>query len=144
MKAIRKFIVGSYAFFGELPGYVPNDYDELHIMDEFIPNQTVLHLFDGKKDVIMVKNMTKEGYILDAVNSGVPMRAGKFLVPEFASYLGMDIMDLQLLDKCFIEMDEKHSYETMIYRFYLMNGGWWLTDKQRLMAFDEYKKKRNY
>lgn len=144
MKALRKFEIGSSLFFGDIPGYKAKDLDELHIMDDFVPGQNVLHLFDGKKDIIMTRDMNKQEFMADALTSGVPMRAGKFLSPMFAAYLEMSISDLQKLDSLFANMDEKHTYEFIIYKAYLQNGGWYLTESQKMEAYQEYRRTRNY
>ena len=39
-------------------------------------------------------------------------------------------------------MDEKHSYERVIYEACLANGGFFLTEDQRDRAYREYKAKR--
>lgn len=142
MKMIKSFLIGSSYFFSSQPGYVRKDLDELHIMDAFPEGPNVLHLFKGERDIILTRNMTKEQFIDDALSSGVPMRAGKFLVREFASYIGMDINELQRLKTCFDAMDDHHKYEKVIYDAYLQNLGWWLTEEQLEAAYTEYKRHR--
>jgi hypothetical protein len=39
-------------------------------------------------------------------------------------------------------MDEKHSYEKIIYNAYLENGAFFITKKQLNEAYEEYKKYR--
>ena len=67
-----------------------------------------------------------------------PMAAGKFLVPEFARELGMDIDDLERLRPLSEKLDEKHLYEKVIYDAYIENGCWGLTDEQRIEAYRIY------
>lgn len=142
MKAIKTFLIGSSYFFSSFPDYHRKDLDELHIMDAFPEGVNVLHLFKGERDILLTRNMTKEEFIADALCSGVPMRAGKFLVREFAMSIGMTIGDLMLLKPCFDAMDDLHKYEKVIYNAYLENRGWWLTDKQLDDAYEVYKKHR--
>ena len=142
MTPIRTFIIGSSAFFSGMEGYVPKDIDELNIMDEFPFYFNVLNGRKNGRDVFFYRNMNKEDFIKDTLKSGVTLRAGKFLVPEFAEYLGMTIRDLRKLHSFFNRMDEKHRYEGVIYRAYLENGDFYLTDEQRQAAYDEYKKAR--
>ena len=142
MKALAKFTAGSSAFFSGYPDFDPGDIDILIIMDDLPAGDTVFHLFDGKKDNLMIRKMSKDGYIQDAINSGVPMRAGKFLVPEFARYIGLTVYDLRMMEKLFNDMDQKHTYERIIYASYLANGGFFLTDEQREKAYQEYKRTR--
>lgn len=66
------------------------------------------------------------------------MKAGKFLVPEFANYIGLTIDDLKILEPMFRNMDEKHKYEEVIYDAYVSNNAFILTNEQRKKAFEIY------
>ena len=143
MRPIKTFRIGSSVFFKDyFPRYVEKDTDELNIMDTFIPKGNVVNLKDGTKDVFFFRDMDKDGFIDDALSCKVPMRAGKFLVPEFAEYLGMTVDDLTLLSRLFYSMDDRHTYERIIYESYMENGNFTLTDEQRERAFSEYMRKR--
>lgn len=142
MKTIKTFTIGSSRFFSGIPGYKGKDLDELHVMDEFPEGDNVLHLFSGERDIILVRKLTKEGYIKDVYDSKVPMRAGKFLSKEFAEWIGFTLDDLKTLEPVFRHMDDKHQYEEIIYDAYLENGGWWLTPEQTEKAYASYKKHR--
>ena len=140
MMPIKIFKIGSQVFFSRFPEYKQKDDDELYIMDSLMAD--VLNArFDGK-DIFMYRNKPKEWFISDCLESGVPMRAGKFLIPDFLDYLGAGIEDILRLDPCFQEIDEKHTYEKIIYSSYIQNGGFYLTPKQLLMAWEEYKRTR--
>ena len=97
---------------------------------------------DKNEDVFLYRNINKDEFIKDALTSGVPMRAGKFLVPEFVEYIGFNIEDLKVLKPMFEQMDDKHKYETVIYDSYIENNSFTLTDAQRDRAYEEYKKTR--
>ena len=142
MTPIKTFIVGSSAFFKGLPGFNPKDLDELNIMDEFPLKGNSLHGHFGEKDVFFFRDMSKDEFIADTLEGELLMRAGKFLVPEFAKDLGMTIEDLKKLEPCFTSMDKNHTYEKVIYDSYLKNGDFYLTDEQRLAAYEEYNKSR--
>ena len=142
MKPIKTFIIGSRTFFMEMEGYVPKDYDELNIMDRFPFKGNVLNMKMNGKDVFFFRDMDKEGFIKDTLECGVPMRVGKFLVPEFAEYLGMTIADLKRLSPVIENIDEKHHYEKAIYDAYLENQAFYLNEKQRAEAYKEYLKKK--
>lgn len=143
MRPVLTYRIGSSYFFGNCEGYKEKDRDELCIMDTFrIERTNVLNLKRGKGDVFFYRDMDKEGFISDALESGVPMRAGKFLVREFAEHLGMDMGDLRKLDRLFNSMDDKHTYEKIIYEAYLANDGFYLTEDQLAEAYGEYRKKR--
>lgn len=142
MKPIKTFIIGSRAFFTGMEGYVPKDLDELNIMDKFPFKGNVLNMKMNGKDVFFFRNMDKEGFIKDTLECGVPMRIGKFLVPEFAAYLGVTIDDLKRLSDIIEKIDEKHLYEKVIYDAYLKNGVFKLTEEQRASAYKEYLKRK--
>lgn len=68
---------------------------------------------------------------------------GKFLVTDFVNELGMSIGDLTMLYEHFKErIDEKHKYQHEVYKAYIENNGFYLTDKQRDKAYKVYKAER--
>ena len=136
--------MGSSYFFDRYDDYKLKDNDELHIVDEFIfPNRVCMNmkLFDGN-DIFIFKNTDKQEYINDVYESGVNMKVGKFLIPEFNKYINFTIDDLKSLQPIFDNMDEKHTYERVIFESYLKNGDFFLTDEQRMEAYKEYKRSR--
>ena len=136
--------MGSSYFFDRYDDYKLKDNDELHIVDEFIfPNRVCMNmkLFDGN-DIFIFKNTDKQEYINDVYESGVNMKVGKFLIPEFNKYINFTIDDLKSLQPIFDNMDEKHTYERVIFESYLKNGDFFLTDEQRMEAYTEYKRSR--
>lgn len=143
MRQKLKFRIGSQVFFDSLDGYNPKDYDYLYIMDNFdLPGTNSVRIYYDKDDKLIFRDMTKQGFIDDTLNSGLPMKAGKFLVSEFCEYIGFTIEDLKSLQHVFESMDDKHKYELDIYNAYLENNNFMLTEEQRLKAFDTYKKSR--
>lgn len=136
--------MGSSYFFDRYDDYKIKDNDELHIVDEFIfPNRVCMNmkLFDGN-DIFIFKNTDKQEYINDVYESGVNMKVGKFLIPEFNKYINFTIDDLKSLQPIFDNMDKKHTYERVIFESYLKNGDFFLTDEQRMEAYKEYKRSR--
>ena len=136
--------MGSSYFFDRYDDYKIKDNDELHIVDEFIfPNRVCMNmkLFDVN-DIFIFKNTDKQEYINDVYESGVNMKVGKFLIPEFNKYINFTIDDLKSLQPMFDNMDEKHTYERVIFESYLKNGDFFLTDEQRMEAYKEYKRSR--
>ena len=134
--------MGSSYFFDRYDDYKLKDNDELHIVDEFIfPNRVCMNmkLFDGN-DIFIFKNTDKQEYINDVYESGVNMKVGKFLIPEFNKYINFTIDDLKSLQPIFDNMDKKHTYERVIFESYLKNGDFFLTDEQRREAYKEYKR----
>jgi len=144
MKEIASFNIGSKHFFENIEGYVQKDNDILVIMDDWKPTSTnVLNLKDKKgNDIFFYKNMCKEDFINDTLQSGVPMRCGKFLVKEFNEYIGFTIDDLKKLDKMFKQMDKKHSYEKHIYECFIKNNCFELEKKQLYECYEIYQNSR--
>ena len=142
MKPIKQFQMGSTYFFSKYRDFKAKDYDDLCIMDRFIFKGNVMNMKLKDKDVFLFRNMPKQGYIDDLTSSGVNMKAGKFLIPEFNEYIGFTIDDLKSIISYFDNMDDKHSYEKIIANYYIKNNGFFLTDYQRKKAYAEYKRTR--
>ena len=142
MKPIKQFKMGSTYFFEKYDDFHSKDYDDLCIMDNFIFKGNVMNMKIKGKDVFFFRNMPKQGYIDDLIESGVNMKAGKFLIPEFCEYIGFTIDDLKSIMHIFENMDEKHSYEKIIAESYIKNNRFYLYETQRKKAYKEYKKYR--
>ena len=70
------------------------------------------------------------------------MAVGKLLVPELVKYMNITIGDLKKFKFAIDEIQEKHSYEKIIYDAYIKNNDFILTYEQRDKAYQEYKKYR--
>ena len=70
------------------------------------------------------------------------MAVGKLLVPELVKYMNITIDDLKKFKFAIDEIQEKHSYEKIIYDSYIKNNDFVLTQEQRDKAYQEYKKYR--
>lgn len=140
MEPIKQFQMGSSYFFSDYEDYQMKDYDEICIMDEFIFSENVMNMKFENKDVFLFRNMDKKGYIDDVIDSGVYMKLGKFLIPEFNTFIGFTIDDLKSIMYLFDRIDERHGYEKIIAESYIENGDFLLTDKQKDKAYFEYKK----
>lgn len=143
MKPMLEFKIGSSVFFSDYEDYIAKDNDKLCIMDNFpIKDTNVLNLKQNGDDVFFYKNMSKDEFIKDTIDSKVPMRVGKFLSPEFCKYIGFEISDYAKLNEVFNNLDDRHQYEKIIRDAYIENNSFTLTDEQRLKAYEEYKGKR--
>lgn len=144
MRDIKRIIIGSSVFFSGYDDFHSKDTDVIAIMDSFLPgrNSMNMKLKETREDVFLYRNIDKEGFIQDALTSGVPMRVGKFLVPEFAEYIGLQVEELPRLKPLFEQLDEKHRYEKIIYDSYMENNSFTLTEAQRQRAYDVYKMSR--
>lgn len=142
MKNIAKFKVGSNAFFKDIEGFVSHDCDILYIMDEWDLNGFSMFIKKKDTDMFLYPNKGLE-LIDDCIKQNDPITAGKFLVPEFCEYIGATINDIKRLEHLFLSLDNKHKYETYIYKCYVDNNGFWLTKTQLRNAFEIYKKYRD-
>ena len=136
------FKMGSSYFFDKFPDYKVKDLDELNIMDIFVNSTNSLILRKGITDIFFYRDMNKDDFIDDTLGTDLKMKAGKFLIKEFTDYIGFTIEDLKMMGPLFESIDEKHSYEKIIYDSYIKNNGFYLTDEQLNAAYVEYKRKR--
>ena len=134
-----EFIIGSEYFFQGYPNYKTKDHDILVLLDNPLP-VPVLNWKKDDEDIFLYSPLTKEEWIENTKT--VPMKAGKFLIPEVCECIGFTLEDLKIFEDCFNNMDDKHKYEKIIYDAYLENKDFKLTDEQRNTAYKEYKKYR--
>jgi len=138
----KEILVGSRAFFSEFPDFNSKDKDLVKLVDSspFFKKYGQIHLRNlCCFEFIMT---TKEQFIQDALDSELGMTLGKFLVPEFCKEIDFTIEDLPRLRHLVEILDPKHSYEKLIYDFYLENGEMILTKNQLQIVYEEYKKTR--
>lgn len=137
-KIIHRFTVGSNVFFNMFDDFKPKDTDEVCLLDKPLFGDNIMRLRFNKKDLFLIYD---NGKLIETTKE--PIAIGKFLVPEFAKHLNLTIDGLKQLKDLSENMDDKHSYVKMIYDFYIENNGFFLTDKQREQAYQEYKRKRS-
>lgn len=143
----NKIKIGSAPFFEKYPDYVLHDTDYMLFVNEV--GDKVLKIYiteDGERiDYFYYKKgITKKELIAHELEDckKKPCHAGKFLIPEVVEYFDITLKDLKLFDSAFNNLDEKHTYEKIIYDAYLSNNDFVLTDEQRDEAYNEYKIKR--
>lgn len=146
MKLKNCIIIGSKAFFEGLEGFNPKDTDylylSLHPQGYKFCRQTSAFK-EGNFCLFEWKWLSAEGFVRYALkNPNPPMQIGKFLVPAFVKKVGLTIEQLKRLEPLINSLDERHTYEKVIYDAYIENNDFYLTDEQRIKAFEEYKKKR--
>ena len=137
---MNRFLVGSNVFFrGYFEDFESKDVDTLVLEDEPIGYETVRQFRFNNRCIFQWRRMEKDEFIDLSLERGLGMELGKFLVPEFARELKMNIDDLERLQPLADKLDEKHLYERIIYDAYIENGCWALTDEQRIEAYRVYK-----
>lgn len=139
----RKILVGSNYFFKDIEGFSSKDVDYL-ILEYRPKGYKVQYQLTGKGQCLFKwKLMSVDEYISHTLESKLPMEAGKFLVKQVAYAIGMKIDDLKKLAPVFEKIDDKHKYQKTIFESYIKNNGFYLTEEQRLKAYEEYRKYRS-
>lgn len=134
-------LMGSNYFFSDYDDFKSTDIDKIDIIEtnEFKEKRIIR---GQGKDYFYLKKKPKEDLIQDALNSELAMVVGKFLIPEFNKLIGFTIEDLPKVQQLIDRLDDKHSYEKIIYEAYLENKSFTLTQEQRLRAYIKYKEYR--
>lgn len=141
---IKKFRIGSTAFFGSFGDFKSKDVDELCIISSPINGKKTGHCLKmHKKDMILYPQLTKEEFIDADLKVNDALKIGKYLVPEFAEYIGLTIEDLYKLKPLVDKLDKRHIYEKSIYDYYIDNNGFNLTNEQLDIVYQTYKNNKD-
>lgn len=136
----NRFIVGSNAFFGDIDGFKAHDTDVLVLVDKPTEFNVQRQIRLKGNCIFEWKRMTPKEYIDYHKNCKCGMFIGKFLVPEFVKEIGFTIDDLRELEFLLDRLDERHEYERIIYECYMENNDFYLTEEQKIKAYNKYKK----
>lgn len=139
---MKKILVGSRAYFSGMDGFRPHDTDYLVL--EQHPKGYEWRREQSLRGVCTFFYKVEEParMVQRAVDSKDALQLCKFLVPEVASVLKMTIDDIRPLEVLLPLLDEKHRYYEVIFRSYLENSSFFLTDKQRQEAYASYTETR--
>lgn len=144
----KKYIVGSFAFFKDMPGYALHDLDYVIISDEMFNDYHHLYLIKDNVacDIFYWKVHEIEWYVKSLLrDNSFPLYAVTFLVPAIAKEVGMTIEHLKMLKPVIDRLDEvgpKYAYYKDIYNAYVENNGFFMTDEQLRRAYRTYKSAR--
>ena len=139
----KQILAGSCRFFDAIEGFTPKDRDYIRLQKTGNGYNYIRQISTGRTCYFDVVVRPKEEMIAYALSGNGPaMQAGKFLVPEFADYIGLTIEDLRRLQPLVDSLDGRHAYEKIIYDAYLTNGSFTLTDDQLAQAYESYRKAR--
>ena len=142
-----EYIVGSNAFFAGMDGFSPKDNDRLILVDDALecglPITTHSEMRLKGNCYFFYKRLPKDKMIDNCIKSKDSIVVGKFLVPSVARDLGLTINDLRRLEDTVMSLDEAHTYEKIIFRAYLENNDFVLTEEQRREAFNTYRNNRH-
>lgn len=140
----KQIIIGSRAFFEDMPEFAPKDTDTLvwvsdpkgftHYRQTAISGQHIIEWRAMPKDELLAYAMREKADGLEF---------GKFIVPEFADLVELTIDDLKRLRDHYADrIDANHCYQLVICDAYLDNGAFTLTDEQRETAYQAYLNER--
>lgn len=140
----KKITVGSRAFFTDMPDFNPKDIDILILTDNPVGFTHYRQSSAAGKYTITWARKSKEEFIEYAKrDKAVGLEFGKFLVPEFVDEIGLTIEDLKTLYDIYeSKIDDKHTYQKLIFAAYIENNAFSLTDEQRKIALEDYLAKR--
>lgn len=131
--------VGSTAFFSNIDGFSSKDTDWVELIDNPTEFRYYLQLSGMNRCIFKWKRMTADEFVEYSLSKGHPMFIGKFLVPEFVKEIGFTINHLRKLKPIMDNIDEKHTYEKVIYDAYIDNNDFILTSEQLCEAYKVYK-----
>lgn len=135
-------IVGSQAFFKNIKGFTPSDIDVLEFVENPIYFKNVRQFRFKNKCVFQWRDMPASEFVEVTLSRNTPLEACKFIVPEFINRVNLSLDQLKKLEPLFNKLSDKHSYVRYIYKSYIENNGFYLTDQQLQDAYKEYKKYR--
>lgn len=136
------FLIGSTYFFKNINGFSSKDIDVLELIDNPVGFKTSYQLTGKGKCIFKWRKMEPKKFVEETLRRKCPMEIGKFLVKEFVDEIGFTIKDLKKLKPLRDNLDEKHSYEGIIYDSYIKNNAFELTEQQLTEAYNEYLKYR--
>ena len=140
-----KFTIGSTVFFENIDGFKSKDTDELRILKEPLFGRKASFIIrdtKNKRDVILYPPFSKKEFIEYDLKENDAIKFGKYLIPEFISYIGLTIEDLKKIRPLLKTIDDKHAYQKIICNAYIENNEFILTEEQRLKAYEKYKETR--
>lgn len=138
----QRFLVGSRAFFAGIGGFKSGNRNQLELLD----NPNFKQGVEKNDRVTRVFKYTKEPaqtMIDRCLASGNPLQVGKFLVPDVAHAIGLQVQDIERLAPLIERLPDKHEWQEVVYNAYLANGTFTLTEEQRQEAYAAYKEARS-
>ena len=139
---MKKYVVGSRAFFSGMEGFRSKDKDYLVLEDNPIGYNWRREQSLRGICTFYYKRLPVEQLVQRCLGMRDALQLGKFLVPEVAAELRMSVDDIRPLETLLPLLDEKHRYYEIIFRAYLTNGSFTLTEAQRLEAYKSYTESR--
>lgn len=139
---MKKYVVGSRAFFSGMEGFRSKDKDYLVLEGNPIGYNWRREQSLRGICTFYYKRLPVEQLVQRCLGMRDALQLGKFLVPEVAAALEMTIEDIRPLETLLPLLDTKHRYYEIIFRAYIANGSFTLTEAQRLEAYKSYTESR--
>jgi hypothetical protein len=135
---IKKILAGSRYFFDQIEGFNPGDTDYILIVDDL--NVFKKHIHKNYTCYFLYRLSTIKNTVSYLIAKNSPLGCTSLLYPEFANYIGLTIEKLSdnNLYNLFKQLPFKHQYLNFIYNSYIENNGFYLTDEQRMYAYNLY------
>lgn len=139
----NRILIGSHAFFKDMPEFTSKDKDEIEIVENGGGKfQYMMQISTHSSCLFKIVRRPKEKLFEYALTKSPGMGVGKFLVPEFNKEFGITVEDLNTLKPLVEKLDEPHMYEKIIFDAYIENNDFVLTDEQLNAAYESYKATR--
>lgn len=135
---MTKILVGSRAFFGGVNGFKSDNRNFVKLVTNSAPLRIESKLSVHGNIIYRLLREPASVMVQKAIESGNGLLFGNFIVPAFAKEIGLSIDDLKKLQPLLSALNQKHSYQSVIYNYYLANGSFTLTDEQRAEAYSVY------
>lgn len=136
---IKKFLTGSRYYFDGIEGFNPHDTDYIIIVDKM---KTVYnHVHNNNTCYFYYRNSTLKNIVSYIIAKNTSLICASLLHKDFAEYIGLTITELKTNDKLMIlfeNMPIKWKYLHYVYKSYIENNGFYLTDEQRMHAYNLY------
>lgn len=139
----KKFLTGSNAFFSCYEDFKPKDRDFVVLNDSPKGYKNFRQISTSGMCMFELRHMSADEMIEYTLKQDkTPMAICKFLCTDFVEYMGITIEQIKLLQPLVEILDKKHIYLRSIYDSYIQNGDFFLTDEQRMNAYEIYKSER--
>lgn len=136
-------IVGSNYFFKDIPGFTSKDIDYLYLVENPTDFKDWTQLSGHGKCIFQWRLTDANEMVNLHLKYNCPMSVGKFLVKDFVNQLKITNLHLQKLKPLFDNLDDKHKYLQVLYKWSIENEGSVEFPKEILEdAYKEYKKYR--
>lgn len=135
---MNHILVGSRAFFRGIEGFKSDNRNFTKLVSNSAPLRIESKLSIHGNIVYRVMREPVAEMLQKAIDSGNGLLLGNFLVPAFATRIGLTVEDLPILQPLVDKLDDKHRYQAVIFNSYIANNAFTLTEEQKEEAYKVY------